>query len=134
MRKWLLSGILALVLISAVVSAQAVPKVKTLVVLGKGIAVSPSDPLDFNIAKLGIGVIKVNLFDNETEEVTLGVLILDDEKYKLKDITKDEDGSVSGDVYSSNEKIGSFSLSSVVKDDTEIWAGTLEINDETKYL
>ncbi len=133
MKKILIASILVLFILPVLVHAQVEPKIKTLVFVGKGIAVSPNDPLDFRMVKAGVGSVKVSLA-GETTELKVGVLILDGEKYKLKNIVDDSDGGVSGDVYRNNSRVGSFSVSSVLKDDITVWAGKLEVNGETFNL
>ena len=109
------------------------PTLKVLGFLGKGIAVSPSDPMDFEIVKAGLGVFVVPTHSNSTE-YKVGVLFLDDVKYKLRGVTV-EDGAASGKVLDTNNtEVGSFNVSSVDKGSVEVWAGALIINGKTQYL
>lgn len=95
--------------------------------LGNGIAVSESDPMDFEIIKIGIAGVKVGLADEETE-VLAGLLYFGEDKYRLKDVVMGE-GTVSADIYDSDDsQVGSISLDSYPKGDKEMWAGTLTLN------
>ncbi len=128
MKKIMAAFIVLPILVMSVVAqpfASVSPvKIQGLMVLGKGVAANPNDPMDFRIAKIGIGKVKVPVFE---EVFTVGVLKLDEEKYKLKEITVDE-GRVTGKIYANGSEVGSFDLSSVMKGDTEVWAGTITIN------
>ncbi len=113
--------------------AQTQSKIDTLMMLGKGLATSPDDPMDFMIVKAGIAVAKISLSD-ETVKRRVGIMVLDEEKYRIRNVTKDEDGSVSGSLYQNDTKEGFFSVSSVIKGKTEIWVGKLEVNDKGYHL
>lgn len=109
------------------------PTLKVLGFIGKGIAISTSNPMDFKIAKGGIGIFAVKHGAIETD-YRVGILFLDDEKYKLRDVVI-EDGKTSGKVFNvNNTEVGSFNLESVEKENVEVWAGTIEISGETRYL
>ena len=127
---------LSLLAVPVMVQGQAAsavrPVIKTLGVLGKGIAVSPSDPLDFKMVKAGIATVRVSVLGEETE-LTVGILYLDEDRYKLKDIVK-ETGSVTANLYQNDSQVGDLSLSSVTKANTEVWAGTLNVNGAQYYL
>lgn len=103
-------------------ASSGTPGVKAYIILGAGIAASPSDPMDFMIIKFGIGRVRIG---NETD-IALGVLIADEEKYRLREIVIEE-GHVEGDIYSAGRDVGSFEVTSVMKGDTEIWAGELNL-------
>ena len=105
------------------------PQIKTFGILGKGIASLPSDPLNFKIVKLGVGTVKMTVVDQETE-LTVGILFLDDQRYTLKNIAIGN-GSASADIYINDTQHGSLSLTSVIKGETEIWAGTLTVDGIT---
>jgi len=113
---------------TAIVSAQAIYRIKTLGILGKGIAISTTYPEDFKLIKIGIGTVTVELLGEETD-LTIGVLFLDDDKFKLKDVEMGND-TASGKVFSDDEEVGSFSVSLTIKNEQEIWYGTLTVNDE----
>lgn len=101
-------------------------KIRALVVLGKGIAASTDNPMDFLIAKLGIGKVIYNLTGTQ-ENKTIGILKLDDELYRLRDVVVEE-GHAAGKIYKNSSEVGSFDISSVMKGDTEVWTGTLSMN------
>lgn len=104
------------------ISAQSV-SVRAYVILGKGIAASPSDPMDFMIVKFGLGKIRYAINNTET---MVGVLKLDEESYRLRGVVV-EDGKATGMIYRNNTEVGSFEVSSVMKGDIEIWAGTMTL-------
>lgn len=112
-------------------------RIRTLAVIGRGIAVSPSDPMDFKMVKIGIGTVSS---DVSTTGITVGVMFLDETRYKIREITISE-GEAKGNIYSypttsesSETMVGSFELQSVMKEEQEIWAGTLTINGDTYHL
>ncbi len=108
------------------------PVVSALGVLGKGIAVSPSDPMDFMLAKIGLGSVRVTI-DGEAKRAAIGVLILDGVKYRLKEVSV-KDGQAAGDIYNDDEQVGSFDVASVEKEDIEVWAGEMDLDGDTYYL
>ncbi|MCK4634922.1 MAG: hypothetical protein KAT37_03545 [Candidatus Aenigmarchaeota archaeon] len=132
--KKIIAAFLVLLMLAVPVMAQptitsAAPKIKAYVILGKGIAASPSDPMDFKIVKVGIGrVITVNGTD-----MAVGILVADEERYRLREIVIEE-GHATGNIYSKDGEVGSFDVSSVMKGDTEIWAGEMKLNGDTYHL
>ena len=126
--KKILIVCLALLLVTPMF-AQAASVLHKIYFLGKGIAVSPSDPLDFMIVKVGAGEAK------PTTDTTLrvGVMILDEEKYRLREVSV-ANGSATGNLYLNGTQVGSFDVLSVMKGDAEIWAGSLTLNDKTYHL
>ncbi|MCD6557902.1 MAG: hypothetical protein J7K31_02605 [Candidatus Aenigmarchaeota archaeon] len=110
-------------------NAAAKPVIQKLAILGKGIATNPSDLMDFKIIKIGIGEVKVSLLGEETELV-VGVLYLDSDKYKVKDVVLGN-GSIEANLYSGEEKVGSINAESVEKEDTEVWVGTIDVGGAT---
>lgn len=131
------SLILVVILVASIITTSVIaeelgsqvrpPKIKTLGVLGKGLAILPTDYKVFKIIKIGVAKVVIPVAE---EELTVGVLWLDNIKYKLKNIVIGN-GTASGDIYLNDTKVGSFEVSSVIKDDTEIWVGTLTVNEET---
>ena len=102
--------------------------IKTLGVLGKGIAIDSSDASNFKLIKVGVAAVRIALLDEETE-IRLGVLFLDDDRYTLKNVVIGN-GTTSGDVYKNDTQVGSFNATLVIKGDNEIWYGTLSIGDK----
>src|SRR4030043_2359772 len=104
---------LVLSLLAVTVMAQSLTattvKVNALVALGKGIAANPDDPMDFMIVKFGIGKMIYNA-NGTPENKTLGVIKLDDELYRLRDVVISE-GHATGDIYKNDSKVGSFDVS-----------------------
>ncbi len=128
--KKILAVFLALSVLAVPVLAEttedAAPTVTKYTVLGKGISSSPSDPMDFMIVKVGLGRVITS-----AQDIAVGVMKLDEEKYRLRDV-EIETGHATGNVYDGETVVGSFDVSSVMKGDTEVWAGTLEI-DGSEY-
>lgn len=109
--------------------AISTPSIESFGVLGKGIASVPSDPTNFKIIR--VGVAKVKVVTNGTESVVpIGILFLDDQKYRIKDVVIDN-GSITGNIYLNDMQAGSMSLKSVMKGDTEVWAGTITVDGTT---
>lgn len=131
MKKLIIALIISITIVGGIVIAQEKlrPRIKTIATLGKGIAISQTDPKDFKLVKAGIATVRLSLAGEGTE-LRVGILFLDNERYKLKNITI-SDGSVSGNVYLNETQVGSFEASSVMKGNLEVWVGTLTINEET---
>lgn len=104
------------------------PVITTVGVLGRGIAISEDNPKEFKILKIGIAKLRVSL-EGENQELAAGVLWLDDSRYLLKNVLIGE-GNTSADVYLNATKVGSIDLSLTEKGNTEIWIGSLSVNDD----
>jgi len=106
------------------------PKIHTMSALGYGLATSQSNPMDFELLKIGIAGVDV-VVANESEELKVGILYFGETRYKLKDIVIGN-GSATANIYDSNStQVGSISLNSYPKGDREVWAGTLTLNGVT---
>lgn len=135
-RVFALFTTILIIAMGGLAAAQAVgvqtnaprPVIKTLGVIGKGLAISQSDPMDFKLLKIAIGKVKVSLLGEETE-LMVGVLFLDKDRYKVKDIVLGND-TITANLYSNDTRVGSLEASSVTKGDTIVWAGTLNVNNE----
>jgi hypothetical protein len=130
MKKAILISVAALLVLAAPALGQqlgeqgtSTTSIDTFGILGKGIASLPSDPANFRIIKVGVAKVKVASNGSDVT-VPIGVLWLDDQKYLIRDVVIDN-GSVAGSLYLNGTLSGSISLMSVIKGDTEIWAGTL---------
>ena len=129
MKKTILGLFVLSLLATAVIAQEATPtlisaqtvSVNAYVVLGRGIAANPDDPMDFMIVKIGIGKVR-----SSTANMTIGVLKLDEELYRLRDVAV-ADGQATGNIYKDDAEVGSFDVASVMKGDTEIWAGTMTL-------
>ncbi len=108
------------------------PRIKVLGVLGNGIAVSSNDPMDFEVVKAGIATVRIRVLD-EFRNIRVGIMYIGDERYKIKNIVMGN-GSISGDLYKNDSQVGSFSIDSYLKGNTEIWAGSLKINEDSYNL
>ncbi len=131
MKKAFILGIIVLMFCATVIAQPQLPKpkIKKLWILGSGLVISPSDPKVFKIAKFGLAKITVSLAGEETD-LKVGILRFDNETYKIKDITVGND-TANGTIYSNNTQVGTFELSSVIKNKLVVWVGTFTINDET---
>jgi len=127
MKKILIVCLAFLLLAPMIV--QAASLLNKIYFLGKGIAVSPSDPLDFMMVKVGVGAIK----PTANTEQRVGVMILDEEKYRLREVIV-ANGSATGNLYLNATLVGSFDVLSVIKGDVEVWAGTLTLDGKTYNL
>jgi hypothetical protein len=112
-------------------SSEKTPVMKILGIVGKGIAISQTDSTDFKIIKIGIGKFGENDNEtNDTKDITIGLLFLDKEKYKLKNITLGN-GTFSAIVYLNDAEVGSVTANLVEKDGKDVWVGTLTISGKT---
>ncbi len=140
MKKYLIA--IFLLLVVGLVAAEEIgqqragirPEITRIGVLGKGIAVSTSDPLEFRMVKIGLMEVRVEL-ENKTITREAGLLWVDEEKYRLKNATIEEN-SVGADVYLNESYVGSLSLALVPRNDTDVWAGklTLDGKDYNVYI
>lgn len=118
-------------LIVAAVTAQglgrigATPWIHILHTLGKGVAISTTDPTDFKVVRVGIATVRIL-----GEELRVGVMFLDTTRYKLKDIVVGND-TATGSIYSNNTQAGSFDLTLVLKGNNRIWTGSLNVNGQS---
>jgi hypothetical protein len=129
MRK--IIALLLMTLLLPTVAAQGplpTRMIKTLIVLGKGIAISSEDPIDFEIVKVGIGKVIV-IVAGEEVELSVGVLWFGDQRYKIKDIVTTNE-TVEGNVYLNDTLVGNIALTLYMKQKEEIWAGSLTINEK----
>ncbi|MCD6590525.1 MAG: hypothetical protein J7K72_00975 [Candidatus Aenigmarchaeota archaeon] len=137
MNKYLVLFVTLLAIASVSISAMAQPlgaqrtvraRIRTMGVLGEGLAISPSDPMDFEVIKVAIASVNVVVFGEE-KTVRIGVLHFGDQKYKIKDV-EIGNASVSGNIYENETQVGSFSADSYVKGTKEIWAGSMTLDGE----
>ncbi|NIO22889.1 MAG: hypothetical protein GTN38_02580 [Candidatus Aenigmarchaeota archaeon] len=129
-------ALIAVLAIGASVMAQQVgaqnqirSKIHTLGAFGNGLAISEDDPMDFELIRIGMAAIKVELADQE-KTVKAGVLHFADEKYRLRDVVIGN-GSVTANIYLNDTQVGSLSLDSYPKGEKELWAGTMTLNGKT---
>jgi hypothetical protein len=125
---------LVLLLLVGLVAAEEIgqqragikPEITRIGVLGKGIAISTADPLDFKMVKIGLIEVRVEL-DNKTITAERGLLWLDENKYQLRNASI-SNSSVAADVYLNDSYIGSLTLALVPRNDTDVWAGKLAMD------
>ncbi len=109
---------------------QVRARIRVMGALGNGLAISQSDPMDFELLRLGVAGYRVYTSANETA-VRVGILHFGEDKYKLKDITIGN-GSITANIYDVDDSnVGSIAVDSYVKGNREIWAGPLTLNDVT---
>ncbi len=112
---------------------------------GNGLAISEDDAFDFMHAKITVGSVKVNraiavTIAEETavaEEFVvtrIGVLMLDDSRYHLKDVAVAED-EISAEIYNPvtesnavSEAIGEITVKLFEKPGRDVWAGNIVLN------
>ncbi len=102
------------------------PEITKIGAVGKGIAVSTSDPLDFKMVRLGLVEVQVN-FSGQIINRQTGLIWLEDEKYLLKNASIQQ-SAVSADVYLNNTLVGNINLVLVARNDTDVWVGKLVLN------
>jgi hypothetical protein len=100
-------------------------KIRTLGTLGSGLAVSQSDPMDFELIRVGIAGVRLTVSDAE-EDMNVGLLYFGEDKYRLREVVIGN-GTVSASIYLNDTNVGSLNLDSYPKGDTEIWAGPLSL-------
>jgi len=131
--------IISVLLVSAVtpvfadeIGAQAnIPKpvIKTLHIVGKGIAVSQTDLSDFKIITIGIARVIARI-GNESSELMVGLLFLDKDRYRLKNVEAGN-GTFSADVYRNDTDVGSINANLIEREGKDVWIGELTIDDKT---
>jgi hypothetical protein len=96
--------------------------------LGYGLAVLQSNPMEFELIKIGVAKVSVGLTEEDEEIISLGRLYFGETKYKLKEVVIGN-GTATANIYDMNDtQKGSISLTSYPKGDREVWAGTMALN------
>jgi len=131
MKKATVAIVIGLFLVTTVM-AQTLPKatIKQIGFLGKGLAISESDPKDTHEIKIGIATVTVNLTTQGTTQstdVSAGILYFDNVKYKLKTLTV-ENKTASGDIYLNDSQVGTFEVALVSKPKVDLWSGSITLN------
>ncbi len=132
MKKLLALAIALLFLAVPVMAQQAAQisvnaRINRMGAFGTGIAISETNPMDFELLKIGIAGVKVGL-EGEESEVMVGILYFGEDRYRLKEVVIGN-GSASANIYDSeSEQVGSISLDSYPKGDREVWAGDLMLD------
>ncbi len=139
MRKVLATFIVAILVLSTPILAEELGEVKSvdtevkaILHLGKGLAISTSDPTDFSVVKAGVGKVGFRS-GTESKELKAGVMFVDEERYRIRNATLEE-GSLSAKLYLNATEVGSFSVLSTQKGEHEIWVGTLQLNGKSYNL
>jgi hypothetical protein len=133
MKKATVAIVIGLFLATTVM-AQSLPTthIKEIGFLGKGLAISESDPKDVHEVKMGVATVTVNI-TNQTTDVKAGVLYFDNVKYKLKTLSV-ENKTASGDIYLNDTNVGSFQITLTSKSKLDLWSGTIILNQVTYNL
>ena len=135
----------------------SVPERATLIgvgLMGRGIAVNPSEMMDFKVLRVGVGKVALplrNLTENTTGSgdfetrcvnrtvgercfplLRIGVMFIDGEKYLLKrlDVTNE---SASGVLVQNRTEVGSFTMVKVRKGEHDVWVGTLNVSGASYF-
>ncbi|NCS71364.1 MAG: hypothetical protein GW780_04340 [Candidatus Aenigmarchaeota archaeon] len=137
MDRLLIALFIVLLIVTPILSQEEVQtqaRIKSIGSLSKGIAVSPDNPLEFRMVKAGVARAIVAT-GAEEKEFNVGVFVMDEVKYRLKNVVIEE-GKLAADIYSisgdkvSDQPVGSLSLTSFMNQDMkmEVWAGTLDLS------
>lgn len=112
-------------------ATKVVMPVKKLHLVGYGLIISTTNPMDFMSAKTAAGIVKIRTPDG-IKERSLGVLILDNKKYRLKNVVL-EDETLTADIYdrAGENQAGKFTLNKYERPGRTVWAGPFELNDAT---
>ncbi|MFH1240113.1 MAG: hypothetical protein V1672_02755 [Candidatus Diapherotrites archaeon] len=114
----------------ALISANVVKMpVKKLHLVGHGLVINTADPMEFMSAQVAAGIVRVRN-SRSVEEISLGVLTLDDNKYRLKNVML-EDGKLTADIYDNTgeNQVGDFTLNKYERPGRNVWAGSLTLSD-----
>jgi len=139
--KLAIAALAALLLVTIVVTtvistvmAQTMPNIsiRKIGLLGKGLAISGSDPKDIHEIKIGVALFAVRTISQDTN-VSAGIMYFDTTRYILKNI-QTSNKTVSADIYQNDTQSGSLQASLVSKPRFNLWAGTITINETTYNL
>jgi hypothetical protein len=110
------------------------PVLRKLFLVGKGLAVSQSNAMDFKVVRAITGRVLVPWKANHSAAfVSRGVIELDKEKYSMENIDVVND-SITATLEKNGTEVGSLSVTRVEKPGQDIWAGTLTLNGEIYNL
>lgn len=134
MEKLTIVAIVAAFFLVISVMAQPLPKptIKEIGLLGKGLAISESDPKDVHEVKIGIATVTVTLA-GQNSSLTAGIFYFDNTRYILKDINV-SNKTASGDIFQNDTQVGTLQVSLTAKPNTELWSGTITLNSSTYNL
>ncbi len=131
--KLLVVALLLATAFSATAFAQPTtePVVKKLFLSARGILIGSDDPMNIHSSKIIAAKFKV-VYEGLSEEVNFGVLYVDNEKYKLKDIEADPESFLANVYDKNNVLVGSVYLAPVETPGILVWAGSISV-DNTSY-
>jgi len=104
-------------------------KIHKIVVIGEGIAINPDNLDEFSLIRTVVGRVYVRIL-NKTLKVSRGLLLVDGEKYILKNITVATDNGVTAEIYQNNSKVGSLEAYPVLKGRRVVWVGEISIDSK----
>ncbi len=107
------------------------PKIKMVRVLGRGIAIDPSNMLQPYVLKIGVIRVKVAV-GGVSKEIDFGLLFFDNERFRLKNIHQVND-TFYAELYQNNTLKGSINLTLTIKGENLIWVGKLTLNNKVYY-
>jgi len=105
-------------------------KIYRIVIVGEGIAINPENLDEFSMIRTVVGRVYIRVL-NKTLKVSRGLLLVDGEKYILKNITVTTDNGVTAEIYQNNSKVGTLEVYPVLKGRRVIWVGEISIDSKT---
>ncbi len=130
---------LAILLVSAGALAQLgeqrqlpKPVIKTIGVMGQGLAVSQQSASDFEKVQVAIARMAVSLADDR-KAVETGILKMGGETYRLRNVSI-SNASATADLYRNGTQVGTLSAAATVRSEHEVWFGSLEISGKLYNL
>ncbi|MBI2676063.1 MAG: hypothetical protein HYX24_06400 [Candidatus Aenigmarchaeota archaeon] len=137
--KTMAIAVLAILLISAGAFAQLgeqrqlpKPVIKTIGVMGQGLAVSQQSASDFERVQIAIVRVAVSLAD-DSKAVETGILKIGGETYRLRNVSI-SNASATADLYRNGTQVGTLSVAATVRSEHEVWFGSLEISGKLYNL
>jgi len=109
-------------------TSNVAPSLFKIHIMGKGIAVNPSELTDFKLIKSVVATFK----NSSNASILRGALVLDQARYVVKGTVSEESKFV-GELLKNGTKVGDISLTKIEKPDAEVWAGTLSIDGISYY-
>jgi hypothetical protein len=127
-KRVIIPAIILAAIVTAAV-AQPIPvSIRKLHLIGEGLMINKDNFFDFSSFRIGVATVKARI-DNETVNITRGIMLVEGEIYRLvvKEFTND---TFVADIYYNNSVVGSMSLNSVLKGDKIAWVGDASIGDK----
>jgi len=122
----LLVGLALAVMAAANGNDEEKPRIKTVGLMGHGLATGVGDPANFELVRAGVARVVVKLGGQE-KIVPAGVFFFGEQKFRLRNVAI-ANKSVSADIYSGNQSIGSLRAELVAKPSSDVWFGKLSLS------